>query len=162
MENPLSHRTHIVLTQNPTPPSHPLSKEGVYFVPSMESALKKAQSQIDILYKGPKKKPYKKSHKEPQEEPHKKEQEGFYQKAPKEDVFIIGGGQIFTQSLHVIEYAHLTLIHQTFEGDTFYPQIPQKNKSYNRFHLKGFTLIEHKDRPGPPPFSFLTYRKNPS
>ena len=72
----------------------------------------------------------------------------------KEEVFIIGGSQIFSQSMDFIQYAYLTLIHKEYSGDTFYPQTPEKNLS-----LRGFTLIERKDKEGSPTFSFLTYKK---
>lgn len=40
-----------------------------------------------------------------------------------EDVFIIGGAEILRLALPYLDAMHLTLIHQTFEGDTFYPEL---------------------------------------
>ena len=37
------------------------------------------------------------------------------------DIFIIGGAEVLQQALPYIDTMYLTLIHQEFEGDTFYP-----------------------------------------
>ena len=44
--------------------------------------------------------------------------------AGKEDeVFIIGGGSIYKQTINIADKMYLTLIHQDMEGDTFFPDI---------------------------------------
>lgn len=43
--------------------------------------------------------------------------------AGESEVFIIGGGQIFTQSLPLAERIYLTLVHAQVECDTFFPRI---------------------------------------
>ena len=68
------------------------------------------------------------------------------------EVFIIGGEQIYRQSFAQITFIYLTLIHQKYEGDSFYPQIPEDQ----------FQLIHKESHSGHPPFSFLTYRRIPS
>ena len=72
-------------------------------------------------------------------------------KAQKEEsaneIFIIGGGEIYKQSLNKVQKIYLTRIHKNYEGDTFYPEVPE-----NQFHLVG--QIDHK---ADPDFSFLTY-----
>jgi dihydrofolate reductase len=40
------------------------------------------------------------------------------------DVFIIGGAEILQQALSYIDTMFLTLIHDNFAGDTFYPEFP--------------------------------------
>ena len=40
-----------------------------------------------------------------------------------ETVFIIGGAEILLLALPYLDAMYLTLIHETFEGDTFYPEI---------------------------------------
>jgi dihydrofolate reductase len=69
-----------------------------------------------------------------------------------EEVFIIGGGEIYKQSLEqgFTDKIYLTLIHKDYEGDTSYPTIPETM----------FKLVEQRDVEGPIPFSFLTYLKN--
>ncbi len=64
-----------------------------------------------------------------------------------EEVFIIGGGEIYKQSLAKTHKIYLTLIHREFPGDTYYPEIDEKV----------FTLSDRRDVPSPIPFSFLTY-----
>ena len=69
------------------------------------------------------------------------------EQAQGREIFIIGGGEIYRQSLSKVQKIYLTRIHQEYEGDAFYPEVPKDQ----------FELTECLDRPGPPPFSFLTY-----
>lgn len=66
-----------------------------------------------------------------------------------EEIFIIGGGEIFKESLSIVDVIYLTRIHQDFPGDIVYPKIPAKD----------FALVEQRDRNEPVPFSFLTYTR---
>ncbi|HEY8272730.1 MAG TPA: dihydrofolate reductase, partial [Pseudobdellovibrionaceae bacterium] len=66
-----------------------------------------------------------------------------------DEVFIVGGGEIYKQSMNITDKIYLTVIHQDFEGDTYYPEIP----------LDRFQLTNKLDRTEPVPFSFLTYTK---
>lgn len=68
------------------------------------------------------------------------------------EVFIVGGGEIFTQSMELVERIYLTRIHQEIQGDTFYPQ-PDKTK---------FIETSRSDREEPLPFSFITLERLPS
>lgn len=43
-----------------------------------------------------------------------------------EEVFIIGGAELFNQTLMRVQRLYLTLIHQHFEGDTFFPELDKK------------------------------------
>ena len=72
----------------------------------------------------------------------------FQGQLTKKEIFIIGGGEIYKQSLHQVQTIYLTRVHKNFEGDAFYPEIPPAQ----------FTLEKKDDRSGPPPFSFLTYK----
>src|ERR1700712_1594322 len=38
------------------------------------------------------------------------------------EIFIIGGGEIFKQSIEMVNRIYLTLVQTTIEGDTFYPE----------------------------------------
>lgn len=40
-----------------------------------------------------------------------------------EEIFIIGGGVIFNMSMDIADAIELTIIHQGFEGDVFFPEI---------------------------------------
>lgn len=44
----------------------------------------------------------------------------------QEKVFIIGGGEIYQQSLQIADVIELTRVHHTFEADTFFPEIDPK------------------------------------
>ncbi|MEP6927946.1 MAG: dihydrofolate reductase [Ginsengibacter sp.] len=39
------------------------------------------------------------------------------------EIFIIGGGEIFKQTIDIISKIYLTRVHATVEGDTYYPEI---------------------------------------
>jgi dihydrofolate reductase len=44
-------------------------------------------------------------------------------KTGDQEIFIIGGAEIFRQSLHYADRIYLTVIHHPFEGDVFFPEI---------------------------------------
>ncbi len=74
--------------------------------------------------------------------------------SPKtEDVFIIGGGEIYKQSLHLTDKIELTLVHTLCEADTFYPEI---NENDWKIEFKEF---HPKDEKHNFDFTFITYIK---
>ncbi|MBX3020866.1 MAG: dihydrofolate reductase [Bdellovibrionales bacterium] len=64
-----------------------------------------------------------------------------------EEIFIIGGGEIFKESMGIVDMIYLTRIHKEYPGDIRYPKVDSKN----------FELVEQRDREEPVAFSFLTY-----
>ncbi|MCB0365179.1 MAG: dihydrofolate reductase [Bdellovibrionaceae bacterium] len=66
-----------------------------------------------------------------------------------EEIFIAGGGEIFEQSMDMVDKIYLTRIHQEIPGDTYYPQMP----------LDKFEEIERNERQEPVPFTFLTFKR---
>jgi dihydrofolate reductase len=42
-----------------------------------------------------------------------------------EEIFIIGGGQIYKQSIEIADKIELTRVHTTVEADTFFPEIDE-------------------------------------
>ncbi|WP_339833422.1 dihydrofolate reductase [uncultured Flavobacterium sp.] len=42
-----------------------------------------------------------------------------------EEIFIIGGGQIYKQSIEIADKIELTRVHTTVEADTFFPKIDE-------------------------------------
>lgn len=45
-------------------------------------------------------------------------------KSPKnEEVFIIGGGEIYNQSIEIADKIELTRVHESFDADAFFPEI---------------------------------------
>ena len=41
----------------------------------------------------------------------------------EEEVFIIGGAQIYAQALPLVDKLYLTIVHRDYEGDTSFPEI---------------------------------------
>ncbi len=66
-----------------------------------------------------------------------------------EEIFIIGGGEIYKQSLPMVDVIYLTRIHKEFPGTVLYPKVSPTE----------FELVEQRDRTEPVPFSFLTYMR---
>lgn len=66
-----------------------------------------------------------------------------------EEVFIIGGGEIFKDTMDIVDVIYLTRIHKEFKGDIKYPKLDTQK----------FALVEQRDRSEPVPFSFLTYSR---
>lgn len=46
--------------------------------------------------------------------------------ADADEVFIIGGAEIFKQSMHLVDKLYITRIHHNFDGDVFFPDIDPK------------------------------------
>lgn len=68
-----------------------------------------------------------------------------------EEIFIIGGGEIYTQSIEIADKLDITRVHHTFEADTFFPEI-----NLNKWKL---TSVEFhpKDEKHSFDFTFETY-----
>lgn len=66
-----------------------------------------------------------------------------------EEIFVIGGGDIFKESMPLVDIIYLTRIHKDFAGDIKYPKIDETK----------FELIEQRDRHEPLSFSFLIYHR---
>ncbi len=67
-----------------------------------------------------------------------------------EEVFIIGGGEIYKQTLPQTDRIYLTVIEQDFDGDAYYPE----------FDTKKFTLKETRESSEKSiKYSFRTYEK---
>ena len=59
-----------------------------------------------------------------------------------EKAFIIGGAEIYKQTVDKIDGIYLTLIHQDFEGDAYYPGVPSGFHEVSREKLQENPLIE--------------------
>lgn len=62
---------------------------------------------------------------------------------------IVGGGEIYSQSLALVDEIHITRVHQEIDGDTKYPDIP----------VDQFELISESHRETPVQFTFQTYKR---
>lgn len=70
-----------------------------------------------------------------------------------EQVMVVGGGQIYEQALPLAEVIYLTLVHETFDGDTFFPEL-----SANDWEVAEQEEHEADDR-HPYPYTFFTFRR---
>lgn len=50
-------------------------------------------------------------------------EDAFSTSSNDDEVFIIGGSNIYEQSLHLAEHLYITEIKKAFEGDAFFPEI---------------------------------------
>ena len=66
------------------------------------------------------------------------------------EIFIIGGAQIYNQSLKYADRLHLTKIHKSVDGDTFFPEL-------NESEWLEIERTDHLDHD--PPYSFITLER---
>ena len=70
--------------------------------------------------------------------------------AEKNELFIIGGGQLYKQTINMVDRIYLTKIHRMIDGDTRYVPIPESD----------FLLVEKKDAENASEkLSFMTYQR---
>lgn len=70
-----------------------------------------------------------------------------------EEVFIIGGAQIYRQALPLADRIYLTVIDKEYEGDTSFPEIDYSQwREYSREEFARGEEFEH-------PFSFITLER---
>lgn len=70
-----------------------------------------------------------------------------------QDIYIIGGGEIYAQSMDIADKLEITKVHQSFDADTFFPEID--NTKWELVE-EVFHPEDEKHQFG---FSFLTYLK---
>ncbi|MBP2032049.1 dihydrofolate reductase [Clostridium algifaecis] len=71
-------------------------------------------------------------------------------KDTKEEIFIIGGGQIYNEFLPYCKRLYLTKIHSNQEGDTYFP----------KFDINDYDIIEEKSlKDNDLEYSFITLEK---
>jgi len=68
------------------------------------------------------------------------------------DCFIIGGGEIYKQSLEVADKIYLTLVNKEFEGDTTFPELDDKWAKISRKDFKADDKNEYD-------YSFIEYER---
>lgn len=71
----------------------------------------------------------------------------------EEEVFIVGGAEIYKQALKLTDRIYLTIVHQNFEADSFFPEIPKQ-------YWKEVYREDHQpDERNLIPYSFITYER---
>jgi dihydrofolate reductase len=69
--------------------------------------------------------------------------------AGEEEVFIIGGGEIYRQSMALADKLYLTQVNKPYEGDTYFPEIrPEEWQEVSRESFERGEKFEH-------PFEFI-------
>lgn len=71
----------------------------------------------------------------------------------EEEIFIIGGAQIYAQALPLADRLYLTVVHHPYEGDTSFPEIDLSEwQELQRDEFAHGEEFEH-------PFSFINYKR---
>lgn len=68
------------------------------------------------------------------------------------NIFIIGGGKIYEQTMDIADRIILTQIDENFEGDTYFPEI---GKDWCKISKQDFS----KDEKNPYDYSFIVYER---
>lgn len=66
-----------------------------------------------------------------------------------EELFIIGGGQIYKETLPITERLYITIIDREYEGDTFFPD----------FDWNDWNVVSEDKRDGDPAFTFYVLER---
>ena len=73
--------------------------------------------------------------------------------ADEKQIFILGGGEVFRQSLSIASHMYLTIIHAYIEGDTYFPE----------FDTRRWKLLKEShhssDHANPYDYSFIEYTR---
>ncbi len=73
--------------------------------------------------------------------------------ASEVEIFILGGEQVFKEAITIADKIHLTIVHQDFIGDTFFPKFPEDD-----FEILQRTDFQ-KDKENGLPFSIIVYQR---
>jgi dihydrofolate reductase len=73
--------------------------------------------------------------------------------ADEAEVFIVGGAEIYKQSMHLTDRIYLTIVHKDFDGDSYFPEINPNN-------WRETAREDHEpDAKNALPYSFITFKK---
>ncbi|WP_068596172.1 dihydrofolate reductase [Vaginella massiliensis] len=71
-----------------------------------------------------------------------------------DEVFVIGGGELYRQVIDMADKIYLTEIHHEFDGDTFFPELDENNwEEISRAH-------HDKDEKHQYSFDIITYQRS--
>ncbi len=70
------------------------------------------------------------------------------------DVFIIGGGEIYAQTISIADVIWLTRVHHTFDAHTFFPELNMQHWKetwreefpINEKHIYAFTILKYEKK----------------
>jgi len=78
----------------------------------------------------------------------------FAEKNKQEKLFVIGGGEIYKQTIALATELSITEVHESFDADTYFPEIDQK-------FWKSVEVISNKiDEKHKYSFDIITYKRN--
>jgi len=80
-------------------------------------------------------------------------EDAIYECKDDQQPFIIGGGEIYSQTINLVDKIELTRVYKDYQGDAFFPEIPM-----NKFELVN-ELVNYLDDDSNMKYSFLTYIK---
>jgi len=80
-------------------------------------------------------------------------EDAIYECKDDQQPFIIGGGEIYSQTINLVDKIELTRVYKDYKGDAFFPEIP-----INKFELVN-ELVNYLDDDSNMKYSFLTYIK---
>ena len=63
------------------------------------------------------------------------------------EIFIIGGGEIYKESLKYADKVYMTEVDGEFEGDTYFPKLNRYWKEVNREEKEGYRFIDYMYNP---------------
>lgn len=63
-----------------------------------------------------------------------------------DEIFIIGGGEVYRQTMAIVDRIYLTRVHQNVDGDAFYPDVDPAQ----------FRVVKEQPGEGDVPFTWLT------
>jgi len=78
--------------------------------------------------------------------------EALIKAIPDENPFILGGAEIYKQALPIADILDLTIVHQSFEADAFFPiidltnweEIARKNYTADDKNIYDFSFVKYK------------------
>ena len=73
---------------------------------------------------------------------------------PAEENFIIGGASIYRQFLPFADKLYITWVHETFEADTFFPELDE-----NEWNVLSKEDYPDPDEKNPHPYSYVIYER---
>ncbi len=69
-----------------------------------------------------------------------------------EEIFVIGGGEIYREALEKADRIYLTRVHATIQGDAYFPE-------FHPEHWAEISCEKHEAEGGQPAYTFLVYEK---
>ena len=119
---PLANRTNIIISHN-----HDFKADSVIVVHALEDAITEAQKANQLAQQAP-------------------------EHRLSDEIFVIGGAEIYTMALPLATTLYLTEIHQTYDGDAYFPQFDKQMwQEVSRWphpvddrHAVAFDFVEYK------------------